>query len=65
METNGKEKLVDVINEFHSTIFEYSSSSDSDEEKDKPNFNLFKKFKAKSSMNYLLNGKILKKIKMW
>ena len=50
METNGKEKFVEVINEFRGTIFEYSSS-DSDEENEKQNFNLFKKFKAKSSMN--------------
>ena len=50
MESKGKEKFEELINEFRGTIFEYSSS-DSDEENEKPKFNLFKKNKAKSSMN--------------
>ena len=55
METNQNEKLAEAIKEFRGTIFEYSSS-DSDEDEDnkkksKFDLSLFKKNKAKSSMN--------------
>ena len=53
MEEKGNEKLAEAIKEFRGTIFEYSSSdSDEEDRNSKSKFGLlFKKTKAKSSMN--------------
>ena len=53
MVDKGNEKLAEAIKEFRGTIFEYSSSdSDEENENSKSKFRLlFKKTKAKSSMN--------------
>ena len=53
MVDKGNEKLAEAIKEFRGTIFEYSSSdSDEENENSKSKFHLlFKKTKAKSSMN--------------